>query len=216
MRRSRISAWRPVFLMLVAVCNALAMRSAKAATVSSNYNGLDCSCGYSGGFYAEAFSPTGDFDFTGAAASIQNAFREDHSFSMALYSATPPGVPGSPLWTSGTVTVGPLASTLAFAAYSGPPISLQAGSEYLLVLDLPTPINPLWIADGLSFGPAFSSADGSSWSSLGEQNNQFEIFGTALGAAPIPEPATWALLLLGFALTGFVSNTRARNHPTPC
>lgn len=144
-----------VLLMLVGFCNALAIRPASAATVFSNYNGLDCSCGYSGGFYAEAFSPTGDFDFTGAAASIQNAFREDHSFSMALYSATSSGAPGSQLWTSGTVTVGPLASTLAFAAYGGPPILLQAGSEYFLVLDLPTPINPLWIADGLLSGRHF-------------------------------------------------------------
>jgi len=205
-----------VLLTLVGFCNALAMRPVAAATVFSNYNGLNCSCGYSGGFYAEAFSPSGDFDFTGAAASIQNAFREDHSFSMALYSATALGAPGSPLWTSGNVTVGPQASTLSFAAYSGPPILLQAGSEYFLVLDLPTPINPLWIADGLSFGPAFSSTDASSWESLGEQNNQFEIFGTAPGPAPIPESATWTLLLIGFALTGFAVKTRARNHPTPC
>jgi len=197
-----------VLVTLVGFCNALAMRRARAATVFSNYNGLDCSCGYSGGFYAEAFSPTGDFDFTGAAASIQNEFPENHSFSMALYSATASGVPDSPLWTSGTVTVGPLASTLAFAAYGGPPILLQAGTEYFLVLDLPTPINPLWIADGLSFGPAFSSTDGSSWESIGQQNNQFEIFGTAPGSAPIPEPATWTLLLIGFGVAGLVSYRR--------
>jgi hypothetical protein len=198
-----------IVFALAGVGNALATRAARAATVFDNYNGLNCSCGFSDGFFAEEFSPGSDFDFTGAAASIQNAFREDHSFSMALYSATASGVPGSPLWMSGTVTVPPLASTLAFASYSGSPILLQTGVEYFLVLDLPTAINPLWIGDGLSAPLAFRSADGSSWSSIGDQDLQFEIFGAALGATAIPELAPWAMLLIGFALAGFVANRPA-------
>jgi hypothetical protein len=91
--------------------------------------------------------------------------------------------------------------------YNGPPILLQAGTEYFLVLDIPGTVNPIWIGDGFSSVPAFRSADGLSWSSIGEQNLQFEIFGTALGAA-IPEPETWVLVLLGFGLAGFVTNRR--------
>ena len=46
-------------------------------------------------------------------------------------------------------------------------------------------------------------------SGLGEQNLQFEVLGVAPGAA-IPEPAPWAMLLIGFGLAGFVAKRRAR------
>jgi hypothetical protein len=135
----------------------------------------------------------------------------DQPFSMGLYSATNSGVPGSPLWGSGTVTVPALSATTVSPIFGGPPISLQAGDEYFLVLDIPGTVDPIWIADGLSSAPAFRSADGLSWSSIGDEDLQFEIFGTALGApgAAIPEPAPWALLLLGFGLATFVTNRRA-------
>jgi hypothetical protein len=215
MRRSPKSAAGAILflLTLVSVCSALTTRSARAATVFSNYTGLNCSCGFGGGFFAEAFSPTGDSNFAGAAPYLQYAFREDQSFSMGLYSATNSGAPGSPLWTSGTVTVPALSATLVSPIYGGPPISLQSGNEYFLVLNIPGNVEPIWIGDGLSPVPAFRSADGVSWSSIGEENLQFEIFGTALGAA-IPEPAPWALLLLGFGLAAFVTNRRAHGPHT--
>jgi hypothetical protein len=206
-KRSRISGVGAilVLLTLVGVCNALTMRSARAATVFSNYNGLNCKCGFGAAFYAGEFSPPSDFDFTGAAAFVGNTDVEAQSFSMGLFSS----VPGSPLWTSGTLTAPPSSATLVSASYSGSPILLQTGSEYFLVLDLSGSDSPNWLADGSSSVFAFTSADGSSWNGLGEQNLQFEVFGAAPGAA-IPELASWAMLLLGFGLAAFVAKRRAR------
>jgi hypothetical protein len=193
-----------VLLTLVGLCHALTVHSARAATVFSNYNGVNCKCGFGGAFYAEEFSPSSDFDFTGAAAFVRNTDIEAQSFSMGLYSL----VPGSPLWTSGTLTAPPSSATLVSPSYSGSPILLQTGSEYFLVLNLSGSNSLSWLAEGSSSVLALTSADGSSWNGLGEQNLQFEVFGAALGA-PIPEPATWAMLLIGFALASFVANRPA-------
>jgi hypothetical protein len=204
-RRSRTRAVGAilVLLTLVGLCHALTVHSAGAATVFSNYNGMNCKCGFGDAFYAEEFSPSSDFDFTGAAAFVANTDIEAQSFSMGLYSL----VPGSPLWTSGTLTAPPSSATLVSPSYSGSPILLQTGSEYFLVLNLSGSSSLNWLAEGSSSIPALTSADGSSWSSFGEQNLQFEITGVALGA-PIPEPASWVLVLLGFALAAFVANSR--------
>jgi PEP-CTERM motif len=203
-KRSRISGVGAilVLLTLVGVCNALTMRSARAATVFSNTTGVNCKCGFGSAFYAEEFSPSSDFDFTIAAAFVDNTDIEAQSFSMGLYSS----LPGSPLWTSGTLTAPAKSATLVSASNTGSPILLQTGMEYFLVLNL-SGDSPNWLGQGSSSVPAFTSTEGSSWDSLGEQNLQFEVFGTAPGAA-IPEPASWAMLLLGFGLLGLVANIR--------
>jgi hypothetical protein len=204
-RRSRTRAVGAilVLLTLVGLCHALTVHSARAATVFSNYNGMNCKCGFGAAFYAEEFSPSSDVDFTGAAAFVANTDIEAESFSMGLYSS----VPGSPMWTSGTLTAPESSATLVSASHSGSPILLQTGIEYFLVLNLSGSNSPNWLAEGSSSVLALTSSDGSSWNSLGEQNLQFEVFGVAPGAA-IPEPAPWAMLLLGFGLAGIVANRR--------
>jgi hypothetical protein len=204
-RRSPMNAMGAilVLLTLAGVYDALTMRSARAATVFSNYTGSNCKCGFGTGFYAEEFSPSTSVDFTSAAAFVGNTDVEAESFSMGLYSS----LPGSPLWTSGTLTAPASSGTLVTASYNGSPILLQTGSEYFLVLDLSGSSSPTWLADGSSSVFALTSADGSSWNGLGEQNLQFEILGVAPGAA-IPEPAPWVLLLIGFGLMSFIANRR--------
>jgi hypothetical protein len=197
-----------VLLTLVAVCDALATRPARAATVFSNYTGSVCSCGFNFDFYAVGFAPASNFEFTGAAAFVQNQDSTNpETFSMALYSSNGAGAPGSSLWTSGTRTAPANASTLVDASDAGSSISLQAGIEYFLVLNISIRTSPIWLLQGSSSQPAYLSEDGISWFTADSQSAQFEIFGDALGA-PIPEPATWTLLLIGFALTGFVSFRR--------
>ena len=204
-RRSQTRAVGAILalLTLVGVCNALTVRSARAVTVFDNYTGSNCKCGYGSGFYAEEFSPSSDVDFISAAAFVENSDIEAQSFSMSLYSS----IPGSPLWTSGPLTAPPSSGTLVSASNIGSPILLQTGIDYFLVLNLSGSDSPEWLAQGSSSVPALTSADGSSWSGFGEQNLQFEITGVALGA-PIPEPASWVLVLLGFALSAFVANRR--------
>ncbi len=205
MRRSQTSALGAILVLvtLVGFCQALTARSARAATVFSNTTGSNCKCGFGGAFYAEEFSPSSDFDFISAAAFVDNTDIEAQSFSMGLYSS----LSGSPLWTSGTLTAPATSATLVSASNSGSPILLQSGTDYFLVLDLSGGNAPNWLGQGSSSVPAFTSTDGSSWSGLGEQNLQFEVLGVAPGAA-IPEPAPWAMLLIGFELAGFVANRR--------
>ena len=160
MRQSAKSAAGAILVLLtwVGACSALTARSARAATVSvfDNYNSLNCSCGFGDGFFAEEFSPTSDVDFAGAAPFLQNAFRENAQFSMGLYASTSSGVPGSPLWTSGTLPIPPLSATIVRPIYNGPPILLQAGTEYFLVLDIPGTVNPVLDRGWILFGPGFS------------------------------------------------------------
>lgn len=159
-------------------------------------------------FYAVGFAPASDFEFTGAAAFVQNQDSTNpETFSMALYSSNGAGAPGSSLWTSGPLIAPANTSTLVTASDAGSSISLQSGTEYFLVLNLFNEAFAVWLFQGSSSQPSYLSQDGISWHTADSQPAQFEIFGDVVGA-PIPEPATWTLLLIGFALTGFVSLRR--------
>jgi len=202
-RRSRTNAIGAilVLLALVSVCSALTMRAARAATVFSNTTGSNCKCGLGGAFYAEEFTPSGDFDFTSAAAFVLNTDIAAQPLSIGLYSS----LPGSPLWTSGTLSAPASGATLVSASNSGSPILLKTGTEYFVVLDLSASSSLDWLAGGSSSVFALTSTDGSSWSGLGEENLQFEVLGVAPGEA-VPEPASWVLLIIGFGFVGWVAN----------
>ena len=187
------------------LCQALTARSAWAATGFSNYTASNCKCGFGAGFYAEESSPSSGFDSISAAAFVDNTDIEAQSFSMGLYSS----LPGSPLWTSGPLTAPAKSAALSAREIGGPPILLQSGTDYFLVLDLSGGNAPNWLGQGSPRSSPLPLHDGSSWSGLGEKNLQFEVLGVAPGAA-IPEPAPWAMLLIGFGLAGFVAKRRAR------
>jgi hypothetical protein len=212
-KRSPMSAVRAILIFLAfggGLYTLLAL-SAEAATVFSNYNGVNCGCGGADGFFAEGFIPAGDFDFTGAGAFVQTSSFNPQSFSVALYS-TNAGAPGSPLWTSGTLTAPGLqdSPTLVSASYAGSPILLQTGNMYFLVLNISGSDSPSWLGQGSSSAPLFSSLDAISWNNLGEASLQFQVFGAAAPVAIVPEPASWVMLLLGFGLVGFAASRRAR------
>jgi hypothetical protein len=208
--RFPISAIRAIFILALCLgfSGPFAARPAQAATVFSNYTGSVCSCGFNFDFYAVGFAPASDFEFTGAAAFVQSQdSTSPETFSMALYSSNGAGAPGSSLWTSGPLIAPANTSTLVNASDAGPSISLQGGIEYFLVLNLFNTPRVVWLFQGSSSQPAYLSEDGISWLTADSQSAQFEIFGDAIRAS-IPEPATWTLLLVGFALTGFVSLRR--------
>jgi hypothetical protein len=213
MKESRISAVRFILVCLALCCApALFARSVHAATVFSSYNGVNCNCISALGFYASGFTPADDYDFTGAAAFVLNEnVSSPQSFSMALYSSTATGAPGSSLWTSGTLSA-PAGATLVSASYGGSPILLTSGHSYFLALDLSGDDSPGWLGGGSSSTPVYFSSDGVLWTNDGSASLQFEISGSPV--ASIPEPSTWALLLLGFG--GSASRRvgeRERNRP---
>jgi PEP-CTERM motif len=187
---------------------------AAANTVFSNYNGVDCRCGFAGAsLLAEGFTPSADSDFSGAAAFVANTspFGGAESLSVALYSSAG-GAPSSLLWASGTLS-GPntaFGSALVQADYAGAsPILLQAGKEYFLTVDLPDD-GISWLNQGTSAAPNFYSDDrGASWNSGTPQALQFEISGSPVSVGAVPEPSAWAMMLIGFAGLGFVGYRRA-------
>jgi PEP-CTERM motif len=193
--------------------SALLPRPAEAAIAFNNYNGFDCSCGYDlTGFSANAFTTSGNYDFTGAAAFVENLDTTTQEFSLALYSSTSTGAPGSsPLWTSETLTApGPFGTpTLVTASYPGSPILLRSGEEYFLALDLPGPSGLVqWLAEGPNDFALYISANGMSWIPFGVSDQQFQVFGSP--ATVIPEPSTWAMMLIGFAGPGFAGYRASR------
>jgi hypothetical protein len=198
--------------------------------VFDNYNGVDNASFFGPPtLIASGFIPTANYNFTGASAFVENLDKNNaaQQFSMALYSSTGGSAsrtPGSPLWTSGMLSApGPdFTPTLATASYSGPPILLQSGDEYFLALNIPKSVVG-WLDDGPNPTPFYSSANGGgSWTNMGSLTVQYQIFGSPLLGSSVPEPATWTVMLLGFAGLGFAAfrlshkvdiSTASAEHP---
>jgi len=176
---------------------------AAAATVFSNHNSTICTCGFAGPlFVAEGFTTTGDFDLVGAGVFLQNmnSSGATETASIALYSSKGLGSPGASLWASGPLDVpGPKNNAVFLQEpYNGAPIRLHIATEYFLVVELPDN-DVAWLSQGNSPQPFFSSTDGgASWAFGPAEPLQFAVFGTPLAEA-VPEPATWATILFGFA-----------------
>jgi PEP-CTERM motif len=192
--------------------------SQATTTVFDNYTGIDCECGIEGpGLLAAGFTlPFGAVDsFAGAAAFVSQSPVSENApqpFTMSLYSSTADGAPESaPLWTSGTLfTSGtPGGSGLIGETYvDGPSILLLGGTEYFLALNLSATVG--WLDQGPHFMPTYSSDDGVSWTLTQTGQSQFQIYGD-IATAPVPEPSTWAMMLVGFA--GFCYVAGRRNGP---
>jgi hypothetical protein len=89
---------------------------------------------------------------------------------------------------------------LVSASYNGAPILLQSGQEYFFAVVGVNFSFVAWAILGSSSVPLFNAV-GSSWFNLGPTDVQFQVFGTPVAA--VPEPSTWAMMLLGFAGLGF-------------
>lgn len=240
MKRCRISAVHATLVLWAAIgVSVLApmTRPAQAAVLFSNYTGVAESffynelLGTSGGFWAAGFTlgptdiPSQPYYFLGAAAFVLNADipnGEAQPFSMALYAGPPvgDGAPSNPLWTSGTLYApGPLGTATLVSVNLPHPlfgVSMLPGREYFFVLDFPSQLVG-GFADGSKTVPFYASTDGTSWTPFddgiqsGVGQPEFKIFGAPV--PQVPEPAPWAMLLLGFAGLGFVASRRERKYP---
>ena len=218
MKRSRMRALRAILVLLTLLVGlpALLTRPSQATTtLFDNFTGSVCDCGFVGpGWVASGFMlPFGSLDsFAGAAAFVQQQFLSEKTpqpFSMALYSSTSAGAPSSsPLWTSETLfTPGlPNSSALVGETYGGPSILLLGGTEYFLALNLSPTVG--WLQQGPTPTPVYLSEDGNTWTRSEVTSAQFQIFGD-IATGVVPEPSTWAMMLIGFAGLGYAAVRKA-------
>jgi hypothetical protein len=193
--------------LLIGVIFGTFSRPAEADVVFSNYSAAFAGSN-NGLVLAESFTPATNFNFTGAAAYMFDPFGFAETFSISLYSSGAAG-PSSQLWSSGTLLAPASATTLVLANYVGPDLVLGSGTEYFIVLDLTVRTNSNyanWISGGNPTAPSYYF-NGNSWQYIGPQDYQFEIYGTPITTA-VPEPSTWAMMLLGFAGIGFMAYRR--------
>jgi hypothetical protein len=201
------------------------VKAATATVLFSNFNNIDCQCVTTEGVNAESFTPNQTSDFGGEAAFLIGALSSPVTFSMALYSSTSEGTPGSALWTSGTLIYPPNTVALFQTTYEGSPIPLIAGEKYFFAIDLNSE-ELGWLSVGSSDAEWFVQQDGGSWVDNGLGSFQFEIYGPGTLPLPppsrpisppaIPEPATWAMVLLGFAGLAYANYRRTgRARATP-
>jgi hypothetical protein len=88
-----------------------------------------------------------------------------------------------------------------------PDVTLTSGSYYLALQSVSD--YPNYLAGGTYGGGAAETHDGGlTWAPGYEYNSSLPVTITAVSAAP--EPATWALMISGIALTGGIMRTRAR------
>lgn len=116
---------------------------------------------------------------------------------------------------AGTGTIsGPYSAIgLTYASYTGQPTSVTfSGSDFTSHLELPNNQN----GDATGFFGAIS--DGQLGPiSLSYSTNAFDIVNFSVGqsvTAAVPEPTTWALMLVGFGLIGFAIRKRSNVRTT--
>lgn len=205
--------------------------SAQAATLFSN--GPDLSNGQTGDcVYNTTCGPqfTGDTYaaqlFTlGSASTVSgfgfNAILLADAYGTAanyrVYSATADNAPGA-LIASGTAALshvaGPSGPSFQTTDYSFgvSPLDLAAGNYVFAVQNVTTNFND-YLSKGAGSSGAFTSADGGLTFSPGYRgfdSAAVSVFGNA--AAGVPEPATWALMILGFGAVG--GSMRYRRNST--
>jgi hypothetical protein len=123
------------------------------------------------------------------------------------------GGPGSILATLTQVGSIPTTPGLVSFNYSGAPLALVLGTQYWLVAVQPTSgTEDVWSYSTTDTGTSFVN-------SLGSATGPWEVFATnySIGAIQVdgvPEPSTWAMMLLGFAGLGFAGYRASRRAAT--
>jgi hypothetical protein len=196
-------------LKAVAAVAALACSSAAAAQVefvppsdpvgqvyTTNDNDL-----WAGG-RGVVFSPTSDYLLNGVGL-YQDLTKANLNFSLSLASAETGDVGGGTIITSGSQLV--TTSGLEFVTFSFAPTLLTAGTYYHLNFSFTGNSNQnffydQWEAQPYS-QPGFSGIDGTA----GSHTSNTVLARIQLNPLQggVPEPSTWAMMLLGFGAIGF-------------
>jgi hypothetical protein len=91
-------------------------------------------------------------------------------------------------------------------------VALSAGQSYFLVAGLPangTNLTWFWQTTAPSAN-SYADTSGSGWKSGSGPDGAYAVFGNAVTS--VPEPSTWAMMLLGFAGVGYAGRRKAKKN----
>ena len=169
------------------------------------------------GFAAQLFTLAATSTVTGFGfnAIVRGTFGTEANYRVLSAAG---GVPGA-LIASGNAmlfnSAGPFGKTDATTDYtfSVSPVQLNAGSYFLAFQDVTGNFSD-FLSKGVASSGAFTSVDGGD--NYVAQYRGFDSVAISVfdggGTPAVPEPATWALMLLGFGITG--ATLRARRRAT--
>ncbi len=160
--------------------------------------------------WAFAFTPSGDFALTRIEFAISNS-SSPISVTLSLNHASG-GLPGAAIesWTVTDLPIFPTDPGIVQTVVPVSPVSLVSGAEYWLVASAAGDTIDAWnVALAGPNGPAALNT-GSGWALQPPLDEPFGAF--AIEGNAIPEPSTWAMMLLGFAGLGFLGYRYTRRR----
>lgn len=207
-------------LRYFAVAAALAAASPAAAAVDfvppSDTTGqvfsTNANDGYSSG-RGVVFSPTSSF-LLSSVGLYQDLTNVNLSFTLSLATASTGQVNGGTVLAGGNQTV--TTSGLQFVDFSFAPILLNAGTFYFLDFSFTGSSNQNFFFNQSGAQPysqaGFTGIDGT----LGGNTGNFVLARIQLNpleqTTPLPEPATWNMMMLGFGAAGISLRLRKRKQ----
>ena len=187
-------------------------------TVTPTANGYCSQCSSDGQFVGQTFSLASNASITSLLFDVTSYYNFPTDVTVSFFSDAG-GVLGAQLF-SQTFTPAQFASDTPTANstdivglnLSGP-LNLVAGS-YDVFFSNPTDMAiPVYSGSGAIFSTTpLTLTTGTKYNKLNDFNGNTSSVGVVLFSGPVPEPATWAMMLMGFGLIGF--GLRNRRKPT--
>ena len=185
-------------------------------TATPTVNGFCSHCNSDGQFIGQTFSLASNASITSLQFDVTGYFHFPTDVTVSFFSDAG-GILGAQLF-SQTFTPAQFASDTHTANntdivglnLSGP-LNLLAGSYDVFFSNPMDLAIPVYSGSGaIYFEPPSTLAPGTKYGQLHDFNGNTSSVGVTLFSGAVPEPATWAMMLMGFGLMGFGLRNRSK------